>query len=196
MKLDFETQKWLAEPTLLLGFAREIKTALDDFWNGHHIEDFINTFRPVEVCASVAQLRSRIRAWRRQNVTQGDDFVDNSAVACGYVDSVPYGLIGEHSWWGSERPPESDRWFHSMAAQWAWHRSYGMLCFSITQSRVPVATDPADFACELSAHDPLIVYDVLAATHLFARLLERHSYTVCSTQGWSSCLRIFTTHFA
>jgi len=113
MKLDFETQKWLAEPTLLLGFAREIKTALDDFWNGHHIEGFINTFGPAEVCASVAQLRSRIRAWRRQNMTQGDDFVANSAVACGYVDSVPYGLIGEHSWWGSERPPESDRWFHS-----------------------------------------------------------------------------------
>jgi hypothetical protein len=36
MKLDFETQKWVAEPTLHVGSQEEIQRASDGFWNGQH----------------------------------------------------------------------------------------------------------------------------------------------------------------
>jgi hypothetical protein len=55
MKLDLETQEWVAEPTLILGSEKEIEKALDDFWNGQHSEDPTNEFDPGELFANVAK---------------------------------------------------------------------------------------------------------------------------------------------
>lgn len=55
MKLDFGTQKWVAEPTLLLGSEREIEKAIDDFWNGQHRGDPPSEFDAGELYADAAQ---------------------------------------------------------------------------------------------------------------------------------------------
>jgi hypothetical protein len=55
MKLDFETQKWVAEPTLRLGSKREIEKAIDDFWNGQHSQDPSHHFDPGKLYADAAQ---------------------------------------------------------------------------------------------------------------------------------------------